>query len=45
MKKTYSEPCIKTMRMDLEEDILALSSISEKGATEVYGNRGYFDYN
>ena len=33
--KTYSAPSIKTMRMEMKQDILAISAISNEGATEV----------
>ncbi len=40
--KTYSIPTTKIMRLSTEQAILALSSLSEKGATEVYDNRSLF---
>ncbi len=40
--KNYSVPSIKMMQMNMEQDILALSSLSDKGATEVMDVRSIF---
>ena len=39
MKAIYSAPSIKMMQMNMEQAIMALSSLSDKGATEVYDTR------
>ena len=40
--KTYSVPTTKIMHLSTKLAILALSSLSEKGATEVYDDRTLF---
>lgn len=40
--KTYSVPTTKIMRLSTKLAILALSTLSEKGATEVYDGRSLF---
>ena len=40
--KTYEAPSIKMMQMNMKEDILALSQISNEGATDVYNPSSLF---
>ena len=40
--KTYSIPTTKVMRLSTKLAILALSTLKEEGATEVYGGRSLF---
>lgn len=37
--KTYSSPAIKTMRINYENDIMAVSTISPDGTNEVYSDK------